>query len=143
MEVASLSQIQFDPSEPENSLLRLVHYSDLHPIQLSEIPKSFVDEYGIPSLACALNLISTPPPVFDQEKVDKIMDITFVSLDQLIQVVSSFELEIEKLYAIYYYGCHHIQYDKNLLSGRRERPTLQGVFDTGFAQCEGYSFFFS
>jgi hypothetical protein len=44
-------------------------------------------------------------------------------LDMLIKLILTLPSEIEKLFAIYYYACHHILYDVDSLSKGNIQPT--------------------
>jgi hypothetical protein len=135
--------IHFDPYHPDYSLRVLVHDFERNPKPFDQIPKRFLDYYGIGILANSLTLISPTVPKFDSKKVSDVMERHAVkTLDMLIQLISTLDSDIEKLYAIYYYGCHHVQYDvDSYFNNKVQSTTLEKVFTTGKAVCEGYALF--
>jgi hypothetical protein len=68
---------------------------------------------------------------------------TFPTLDALATGIQTFDQDIEKLYAIYYYICHNIIYNVPLsqMDGHYP-PIVDDIFETKTCVCDGYSLLF-
>lgn len=122
--------LRFDPNHPDYSLRFLVADFERNPKPPEDIPQSFLNYYGIAVLANSLTLVFPKLPEYDSNKVINILkNNNPKTLDGLINVISRFNNDMEKLFAIYYFGCHHIRYDTDaFFSGNIQHATLESVF---------------
>jgi hypothetical protein len=144
LKTVKIAPTAFDPKNPEASLKALVREFDAYPHPLEAIPESFVKHYGYAVLANSLQIDWPEVPKFDLEGVTKIMeDRTFNTVESLIEQISKFAADLDKLYATFYWAANNIVYDTEACdAGRRSSETLVDVFQTKKAVCAGYDIFF-
>ena len=132
--------MEFNHAYPEYSLRLLVHEFDKNPQELNAIPKSFADYFGYPILARTLNIKYPKIPKFDQAPIVNLFKYkTYSSIDNLASDIKPFSTEIEQLFAIFYWIDHNIAYDiERSRQIYREPQTIENVFETKKAVCEGY-----
>jgi hypothetical protein len=103
-----------------------------------EIPKEFVDYFGIGTLAHSLNLVFPKLPPFDQAHVIECLSAaTFETLEDLTTAISNVGTDMDKLFGIYYWITQNVSY-----SLEERGSTLESVFTRKMAKCDGYSRFF-
>lgn len=123
----------------------LSRLTDSKPILYKEIPREFLEFFSVGGLSESLNInIRNPPPV-NWTKVEKyIEDNTFNDFNSLAQgIKDNFQTPMDKLYAVYYYATHHIQYDwARFLMKERDSMSIDEIFTTNKGVCAEYSDFF-
>lgn len=130
--------IKFDPDHPDYSLRMLVHKFEQDHLQLENIDSQFLNFFGIGILSNSLPIQFPKIPEFDKNIISEYMKSEhFSTFMDLVKHISRLKTDIEKLYAVYYYTCHNIQFDLN-----SELKNIEEIFTTGLAQSEGYSRFF-
>jgi hypothetical protein len=98
-----LRSIEFDPSSPETSLTELADYCEQNPIPPKEIPKPFLDYYGIECLSNSLNLIFPKLPPFDEADDVKFMESQeFRTFDSLADAIASRSTDMDRLFCLFY-----------------------------------------
>lgn len=123
----------------------LVKITETRPILYSEIPKAFEDFFSIPALSQALNVMVQNPPPVNYSKVENYLDShKFSSFDMLCKgIKDTFDTDMDKLYAAYYYSTHNIEYDYTIYEGHNLfDPTTNNVFKTNKGICGDYTRFF-
>jgi len=125
----------------DENIRRLSRSSENRPIRVEDIPKEIVDNYGIPSMYLCLNVEEKNPIDFDLSRIDKkIVGVAFNSIGSLVDLINQFETEIMRLYAIFCYIGHNIEYNySGYLSGNYEGQDFKSIFNSKRAVCEGYS----
>lgn len=127
----------------DTTLEQLVSIFEENEIDLTQVPQQFIDQYGYSSLSNALMFKVPPIPKYDFGISTYIKNHTFKTLDSLILYVQSIDNDIDKLFAIFCYAAFNISYDTEAyFTDKRSSSTLEEVFETKKAVCQGYSVFF-
>lgn len=127
-----------------NELKALISKFEENELDLvKDVPKKLVSEFGYSCLANALMFKEPKIPQYNQEEISEFMKThTFNTLDSLINYVKSVKGDINKLFAIFSWAALNIQYDtQSYFSGNLKGTTLEEVFKTKLAVCEGYALF--
>ena len=123
----------------------LSRITDTKPILFKEIPKEFRQFFSISGLSESLNISIRQLPPVNWSKVEKyIDDNTFSDFNSLAKgIKDNFQSPMDKLYAVYYYTTHHIQYDwERFLMENRDSLSIDQIFETNKGVCAEYSDFF-
>ena len=83
-------------------------------------------------------------PKYNIRIIEGFQKHNFKTLDSLISFIRKLKNNINKLFAIFVYAALNIEYDVDLFFSdiQSTMPTLEEVFNTKKAVCEGYSIFF-
>ncbi|OHS94735.1 hypothetical protein TRFO_10878 [Tritrichomonas foetus] len=131
-------------TDPTNDLRKLVLEYERKSREITEVPKCYVDYFGWACLANALMYKEPKIPEHDKEGISEYMKThSFPTLESLIKYVSSQKTDMNKLFAIFSWAALNIEYDwAAYQSGNLKHTTLEIVFQTKKAVCEGYALFF-
>ncbi|KAK8854318.1 hypothetical protein M9Y10_016878 [Tritrichomonas musculus] len=130
--------------DPLSRLRQLVINFEEKETDLSQVPKDLVNEFGYACLSNSLMFKEPEIPKHDEEGISQyIQSHTFDTLNSLISYIKSLNDDIDKLFAIFAYAALNIRYDTEaFFSGNHKSATLESVFQTKLAVCEGYALFF-
>ena len=126
-----------------NELKQLVTNFEENELELTSVPEKLINEYGYACLANTLMFKEPKIPPHDEEKISEYFKKNkFNTLDSLINYIKSIKDDINKLFAIFSWTALNIQFDTELyFSGKHKTPSLEDVFNTKRAVCDGYTLF--
>ncbi|KAK8893052.1 hypothetical protein M9Y10_030311 [Tritrichomonas musculus] len=125
------------------NLGKLVSKYEENDLDLMQVPKQLVDEYGYACLANALMFKEPKIPEYNLKIAEYIKNHNFETLDSLISYIKNLPNDIDKLFGIFSYTALNIEYDVKLCHSDEIRSaTLEEVFKTKKAICKGYAIFY-
>lgn len=120
------------------NLGKLVSKYEENDLDLMQVPKQLVDEYGYACLANALMFKEPKIPEYNLKIAEYIKNHNFETLDSLISYIKNLPNDIDKLFGIFSYTALNIEYDVKLCHSDEIRSaTLEEVFKTKKAICKG------
>jgi hypothetical protein len=136
--------VPFDGANPDFSLRLLVDYCDAQNVKPVQIPKSFIDHFGMEVLANSLNLVFPELPDFDEAGDIAFLDsLTIMSYDSLCDAIATRPTDMDKLFCIFYWISRNIAYDADGLTPGRsydhDKVSPERVFQNKKTVCAGYS----
>lgn len=121
----------------------LVKVTEEKGITYEEIPQEYIDYFGIPALAQSLNIKVHNPPIPNDSEVEKYIDSNkFDNFESLASGIKrTFQTNIDRLYAAFYYTTHNIEYSKTELSKAEGSHSIEKIFRVRKGVCSDYSDF--
>ena len=111
---------------------------------LTDVPDEAVKLFGYSCLANSLMFKEPPIPKHETKSIeDYIKTHTFSTVDSLCSYIATIKDDLDKLYAIFCWAALNIEYDtESYFSHNIKGTSLEEVFKTKKAVCEGYALFF-
>jgi hypothetical protein len=129
-----------DAARPNLSLRQLAEFCESNPTHPEDLPTSYLSYFGIEILSNSIKLIFPPLPEFDESgDISFIRSRDFGSFAELCESVSSRPTDLNKLFCLFFWICHYVEYDLEAHIGSGSpAPSPDDVFASRKATSEGF-----